>query len=166
MTTKRLTRLALLTAIALIVFLVENAFPPLFAFAPGAKLGLGNAVVLVTIVLFGIPDACIVLLGKCLLGALFSGNVASLLYALPAGLGAFAVMAGLSLLMPRIGVVGIALAGAVVHNAVQVCVACLITGVNMAGLLPILLIASLIAGAIVGATSYLTVRFLPPRVYA
>lgn len=166
MTAKRITRIALLTAVALIMFLVENAFPPLFAFAPGAKLGLGNAVILVALMLLGYSDALIVLLGKCFLGALFSGNAASLLYSMPAGLSSFAVMALLyGLLCPRIGLLSVSLAGAAVFNAVQLGVASLITGVNIMGVLPLMLVASTVAGVVVGLAAWLTVRLLPSKIY-
>lgn len=165
MTAKRMTRIALFTAIALIMFMVENAFPPLFAFAPGAKLGLGNAVILTALVLLGYSDALAVLLLKCFLGALFSGNAASLLYSLPAGLVSFAVMAGLyAFVFPHVSVMSISLTGAVAFNTVQLFVACLITGVNIMGVLPLMLIASICAGVVVGLAAWLTVRYLPPSV--
>lgn len=166
MTAKRITRIALFTAIALIAFMIEAAFPPLFAFAPGAKLGLGNAVVLLAIVMLGYTDAFIVLLGKCFLGALFSGNIASILYSLPAGLAAFIVTALLyAFAFPHVGLMSISLASAVTFNAVQLGVACGITGVNIMGVLPLMLIASVAAGIVVGLAAWLTVRFLPPKTY-
>jgi len=52
--TRRLTRLGLLTAMALVLFLVEAALPrPL----PWMKLGLGNAAVLAALLLFGAGPA-------------------------------------------------------------------------------------------------------------
>ena len=166
MTTKRITRIALFTAIALIAFLIEAAFPPLFTFAPGAKLGLANAVVFTALILLGYGDALIVLISKCFLGALFSGNIASLMYSLPAGVAAFAVTAALyCFVFPHISIMSISLLSAVVFNAVQLGVASLITGVNIMGVLPLMLIASVAAGVVVGLATWLTVRLLPPKSY-
>lgn len=50
--TQRLTRLALLTAIALIIFIIEAQIPPLVAI-PGVKMGLANIITLVTLYSFG-----------------------------------------------------------------------------------------------------------------
>lgn len=165
MSAKRITRIALFTAVALIMFMVENAMPPLLSFAPGAKIGLGNAVILVALILLGFTDALIVLILKCLLGSLFSGNMAALMYSLPSGLGSFIVMTVLyGLVFPKISIMSISLAGAVVFNMIQLFVAGLITGVNLMGILPLMLIASVMAGVTVGIAAYLTVRYLPKSI--
>lgn len=163
--TKRLTRTALFAAIALIVFMVENAFPPLMAFAPGAKLGLSNAVILSALILLGYTDAFMVLLVKVLLGSVFSGNVSALLYSMPAALLSYATMAILyRFVFDKISIPSISLLSAVVFNGVQLGVAGYIAGVNLAGILPVMLLASVIAGLIVGMTSWLLVRYLPKKV--
>ena len=86
MSAKRIAYAALLTAIALVLHLLENALPPLLSFAPGAKMGLSNVVSLIALFLLGVPDAYVILIIRCLLGAVFGGNLWSLVYALPAGI--------------------------------------------------------------------------------
>ncbi len=165
MTAKRLTRTALFGAVALIVFLVENAFPPLMSFAPGAKLGLSNAVVFLAIMMLGYTDAFAVLLIKLTLGSVFSGNVAALMYSAPAGLASFAVMALLyRFAFDRIGIPSISLFAAVVFNAVQLGIAGAISGVNLMGLLPVMLVAGVLAGFTVGLICWLTVRYIPEKI--
>ena len=51
--------LAMLTALALVISLFESIIPLPFI-APGAKLGLSNIVILVTLVVFGFKEGFIV----------------------------------------------------------------------------------------------------------
>lgn len=145
--------------------MVENAFPPLVAFAPGAKLGLSNAVILTALILLGYSDALIVLVVKVLLGSVFSGNIAALLYSAPAALLSYATMAVLyRFAFDKISIPSISLFSAVVFNGVQLGIASYIAGVNLVGILPVMLLASVIAGLIVGMTSWLLVRYLPKKI--
>ncbi|HAL88002.1 MAG TPA: heptaprenyl diphosphate synthase, partial [Clostridiales bacterium] len=63
METKRITRLALLTAIALTIFLVEAQIPALVPI-PGIKLGLANIVTVFTVYALGAKDGCLVLAAR------------------------------------------------------------------------------------------------------
>jgi len=164
--TQRITRLALFTAAALILTLVENALPPLLIFAPGARMGLANAVILTALILFGPIDAVVVLVAKCLLGALFAGNPAALLYSVPAGVISFALQyLSYQFFFPKISLMSISLSGAVAHNMTQLLIASLIFGVNLFYVLPLTLIASVIAGLFVGLSAYFTVKYLPKSVF-
>ena len=75
-------RIALLTALSLILFLLEGLLPlPLPV--PGAKLGLAALVTLFA--LYTLPhmrDAFLVLLLRILLAAAFGGGIAPMLYSL------------------------------------------------------------------------------------
>ena len=166
MTTKNITVTALYTAIALVLHLVENALPPLFAFAPGAKMGLANIVSLVAIFTLGSAQAYAILIIRCLLGSIFGGNLFSLVYSLPAGLVSLtAQLVLIKLLVPRISVVTVSFIGAVLHNAVQLLVASIIVKTNLVSVLPLMLFASVIAGLAVGFTAYFTLKYLPERTY-
>ena len=68
---RRLVLCALLASGALVLSYVESLFPlplPL----PGARLGLGNAMVLLALLLFGLREAAGVLATKVLLSALLA----------------------------------------------------------------------------------------------
>ena len=67
---RRLTRLALLTAIALTIFLVEAQLPALTA-VPGIKLGLANIVTVYAVFTMGPGDALLILCARVFLGAVF-----------------------------------------------------------------------------------------------
>lgn len=115
-------RIAILTALSLILFLLEGLLPlPLPV--PGAKLGLAAVVTLVA--LYMLPHTCdafLVLLLRILLAAAFGGGIAPMLYSLAGGAASFAAMA---LLKARtsFSVVGISAVGGFLHNMGQLGVA-------------------------------------------
>lgn len=166
METRRITYLGLFTAAALVLHVVESALPPLLAFAPGAKMGLGNVVSLVAVFILGVADAYFILTVRCLLGAIFGGGIWSLAYSLPAGVISLTVEVLLvKLLLPRISIVSVSFVGALLHNAVQLFVASVTVGVNLLPILPLFMLASVIAGLFVGFTAYFTIKYLPPKTY-
>ena len=120
----RLTRLALLTAVALTMFVVEQQLPPL-APIPGIKLGLANAVTLYVLRTGRVRDAAMVLAARIILGNLVCGTVAAMLYAAGGGLCAFAVMALLRRAVLQTWVLGVL--GALGHSLGQMAVAVAIT---------------------------------------
>lgn len=166
MNAKRITYNALLLAVAMALTVLEHSLPPLFAFAPGAKLGLSNAVCLFAVLFLGIPDATVILIGKCLFGALFAGNVGALLYSLPAGTASLLIeIVMLKTVFPLFSITGISVTGAVVFNAVQLIVASLITGTALYAALPVFLLASVTAGMFTGLAVYYLFKSLPKSVY-
>ena len=74
----RITRLALLTAIALTIFLAEAQLPAL-ATVPGVKLGLANIATVYAVFVMGPGDALLVLSARVFLGAVFSGQMMTLI---------------------------------------------------------------------------------------
>ena len=69
----RVTRLALLTAIALTIFMAEAQLPALTAI-PGIKLGLANIVTVYVMFAMGSRDALLVLSGRCFWGRCSPGS--------------------------------------------------------------------------------------------
>lgn len=117
-TTKRIAADALFTALGLIVFLIESLFPPLFI--PGAKMGLANIFSLAALVLYGPADAFAVVAARTLLGSMFAGNIASLMYSLTGGCAAMAVSAILIYaLYPKVSIIAVSIVAAIMHNIVQ-----------------------------------------------
>lgn len=167
MNSKTIARLSLFTAVALIMTLVENALPPLFWFAPGAKLGLANLLSLITLFTDGVVGGYVVLIIRILLSSLFGGNFTALVYALPAGLISFSVQVVLvKFCLKQVGVVTISVIGGVVHNVVQTVIASLITGVNLYSLTIYSLPAGFIAGLFVGVVAFFTLKRLPNKFFS
>lgn len=166
MTAKRITYLSLFTAAALALSLLESALPPLFAFAPGTKLGISNAVVLCAVLILGVSDAFVVLIVKCLLSSTFQGNIGGLMYSVPAGVFALIIEAVLiKFLTGKISITAVSLSGAFIHNITQLGIASLITEINLLPLMPLFLLASAAAGVFTGLLSYYTLRYFPKKYY-
>ena len=71
--TRKLALMALLTAIALTIFVIEAQIPAPVPI-PGVKLGLANIITLITMCLMGKKEAGAVLLVRVLMGAMFAGS--------------------------------------------------------------------------------------------
>ena len=146
---RRITQMALLTAIALTIFMAEAQIPVPIPI-PGIKLGLANIVTLFALYALGPGQALLILMARCLLGAVFAGNMNALIFSVLGGVTAMAVMIGLSRLK-GLSVYGVSVGGAAAHNCGQVAAAVLTLG-STAPLyyLPVLLGVSLFTGALTG----------------
>ena len=154
LTTKQLTLCALLTAMALALSYLENLFPLTLAIpVPGVKLGLANIVTVFALCALGPGEALLILLARCLLGALFAGNMNALLFSLLGGLSAMGTMILLSR-RKGLSLYGVSVGGAAAHNCGQIAAAMLTLG-NSAPLyyLPVLLAVSLLTGGLTGLAS-------------
>ncbi len=89
--TRRLVLMALLTAAALTVFVIEAQLPAPVP-VPGVKLGLANIITLVTMKLLGKRAAGAVLSVRVLMGAMFAGSPSTLLFSAAGGALAYLVM--------------------------------------------------------------------------
>ena len=161
LTTKQLTLCAVLTALALAFSYLENFFPLSLAIPiPGIKLGLANIVTVFALYALGPAQALLILTGRCLLGAVFAGNMNALIFSLLGGFSAMLVMILLSKYR-HLSIYGVSIGGAAAHNCGQIAAACLTLG-SMAPLyyLPILLGASLITGAVTGVAAACLFRVL------
>ena len=161
LTTRQLTLCAVLTAMALGLSYLENFFPLSLAIPlPGIKLGLANIVTLFALYALGPGQALLILVARCLLGAVFAGNMNALIFSVLGGMTAMLVMIGLSRLK-RLSVYGVSVGGAAAHNCGQVAAAVLTLG-NTAPLyyLPVLLTVSLFTGALTGLVTACLIRAL------
>ncbi|GHV02313.1 heptaprenyl diphosphate synthase subunit I [Clostridia bacterium] len=164
MNTKKLLYLALLTAAGLVLHLAESWLPPVLVFAPGTKVGLANVVTLFALIVFGWREGLIVLIARCLLGSLFSGNIGmGLVYSLSGGVAAYLVMTVLySFAFPRVSLAAVGILGACAHNIVQLLVASFFVGeVRVFYLLPFNIAASFAAGMFICLVVQYTIKYLP-----
>ena len=161
LTTKQLTLCAVLTAMALALSYLENFFPLSLAIPiPGIKLGLANIVTVFALYVLGPGQAMLILLARCLLGAVFAGNMNALIFSLLGGVSAMLMMILLSR-RRRLSVYGVSVGGAAAHNCGQVAAAVLTLG-NTAPFyyLPVLLGVSLFTGALTGLVTACLFRAL------
>ena len=118
----RLTRLALLTAIALTIFMAEAQIPVAVPI-PGVKLGLANIVTVYAVFVLGPGDALMILTARVFLGAVFSGQMMTLFYSLGGGLLCWAVLTLLRRLFTKEQLWLCSPVSAVFHNLGQLLVA-------------------------------------------
>lgn len=153
---KRVVTDGLLTAIALVIYVVELQIPiPLPV--PGVKLGLSNIVTLFALFFTGPVDALLILLVKIFLGSLFSGNITAVLFSLGGGLLCYFVTILLKRLVTERQIWVLGVLGAIAHNIGQMIVAVVYTGTKEIALyLPVLILAAVFTGLFTGlAAQYL-----------
>ena len=165
---RKLALMAVLTAIALIVFIIEAQIQlPLPI--PGTKLGLANTVTLFalffvkrsdnTSISLGTVDAFMILICRLILGAVFSGRIIAFLYSLAGGLLAFLVQALLRRFVSEKQVWVCGVFGAIFHNLGQILMAAFIMGtLRVVAYLPLLIIAGVITGVITGLIAQFSLR--------
>lgn len=160
----RLTRCAVLTALALALSAAESLVPlTVIIPLPGLRLGLANLVTVYALCRLGRKEALSILTARCVLGSLIGGNLMALAFSLSGGLLALAVMAAL-IRLPFLSLFGVSIAGAAAHNTGQILAAMLLLGGRAPLLyLPPLLLCSLITGAATGGVSILLVHKVPYR---
>lgn len=154
MKTKKTVHLALFTALALILSLVESALPPL-APIPGIKLGLANVVTLILLQYFSPTQVFCVLLARILLSCIFAGQAMSLLYSLTGGILCFLCMWSVKSLLGGRYVVLTSMTGGCCHNIGQLLAAWLITATpGVLAYLPVLLISGILTGLFTGLCAH------------
>ncbi len=125
---KKVTNIALLTAMALAISLIEHMIPipvPI----PGAKLGFSNMIILLTLYFYGMKSALLVGVLKSFLLMLITGSVTAFFYSFAgAVLASLAMGLSLKLLNRFSSFVGISEIGAFFHNLGQILVAAIFMG--------------------------------------
>ncbi|MCX4286497.1 MAG: Gx transporter family protein [Clostridia bacterium] len=162
---KRVATLAVLTAMGLIMFMVESLFPPLFL--PGAKMGLSNIFSMLTLFLLGPTEAFVLVVVRTVLGSMFTGNMSTLMYSLTAGIVSVAVSSVLvQFVYPKISIVAISVVSAIMHNVTQNVVFCLVSNTpEMFSYMPWLALLGILAGVIVGFAVWFILRMVPTRTF-
>ncbi len=155
---KRLTQLSLLTAMALIMFIIELRIPNLVPI-PGVKLGLANIITVYAVYRFKAGETAMLVLVRILLGAMFSSNPSSLIYSMA---GAFCCLCGMLLIrkiIPQNYIWLSSVLGAVLHNTGQILAAMLVMHTfAIFAYYPILLVTGSIAGLFTGMCAQLVLK--------
>lgn len=144
---KRLCLYGIFTALCLVFGYIESLVPLAFI-APGIKLGLSNAVVLMLAIKGDIKGAFAVNITRILLSALLFGSAMSLIFALSGGIMSLTATCLLKKLK-GIGILGLSIAGGTVHNIFQAAAAAFIIGKGVLYYLPVLLIGGALSGALI-----------------
>lgn len=153
-----ITRLGILTAVALVLGYVEHLIP--ITAIPGVKLGLANTVLLYALYLLDTKNAVLLMLLKVGLSGVLFGGIAAMLYSFAGG-----VVSLISMILIKkikgVSVIGVSVCGAAAHNVGQMAVACFVVGTRtVLAYLPVLLIAAVITGSLTGIIAKYTFRGL------
>ena len=157
MKTKKLTVMALTTALAMILSFVESQIPA-FVAVPGVKMGLANIAVVFALYKLDWKEAVVVSLIRVVLVSILFGTVASLFYSLA---GAVLSLLGMGLLKKtgRFTEIVVSVAGGVLHNIGQIAMACILLETDaLKYYLPFLLVSGILAGVVIGVVSAILVR--------
>lgn len=148
----RVAYFGVFVALALIFSYVESLIP--FSVGiPGVKLGLANLILVIALYKMRPGEAYLLSVTRVLLSGFLFGNMASIMYSLAGGLLSLTVMA----LLKRskgFSVIGVSVAGGVFHNVGQLLVAVFVVETaSLVWYLPVLLIAGLLTGLVIGLVS-------------
>ena len=157
--TMRLVLTGLIFALALILTVIENSFPPLPLPVPGVKFGLSNIAVMYALFFLSKGQAYTIAILKALFVFATRGLIAALL-SLCGGLFSLTLMLVILLLFrDRVSYLVISISGAVAHNIGQfVAITFIYTGFYLLAYLPLLLVSGVIAGIITATL----LRFIIP----
>ncbi len=160
MNIKRLTELALLSSVALIIFVIELRIPNPVPI-PGVKLGLANIVTVYAVFRYRPAETAMIVTMRLLLGAMFSGNPSALLYSAAGALCCLLGMLALRRFLPEEQIWLCSVIGAMLHNIGQITAAVIIMqSFSVTAYLPLLLVTGSLAGAFTGICAQLLVKRL------
>lgn len=164
--TNKMIFLSLLVSIGLALSVIESTIP-LPIPIPGARLGLSNIVILVSLVIFGFKDALIVSILKSVVLMLVTGSISSFIYSISgAVLSVIVMIVAYKYFLNIFSLIGVSILGAVAHNTAQVSVAAIImSNIKIFFYLPVLLLMSLFTGYFVGISSKYISKNLKNKAY-
>ena len=158
MNTKKLAALSLLTAIALVIYILESMIPPLVP-VPGIKLGLANVITLFVLVYYGAREAAMVLTVRVILSSIFVGQITYFFYSVAGAAAAFLIMWLFTRINRKRFLWFTGAIGGIFHNLGQILVAVLIMGSPyILSYFPFLMISGIITGLFTGTCVQLLIK--------
>lgn len=158
--TRKLALMAMLTAVSLIVFIIEAQIPPLVPI-PGIKLGLANVITLVAMVILGRKEAGAILFVRIVMGSVFAGGVSGFMFSAAGGFMAYLIMCLTIKAFPEKLLWVVSILGALGHNIGQLAVSVWVTGTpSILVYAPALIASGIITGAFTGLAAVHLVRAL------
>lgn len=160
--TKQIALCGIFLALSLALSYMERFIPlQLVIPLPGIKLGLANIVTMLALCLFPKHYALLILIPRCVLGAVFGGGITALAFSLCGGLLALGCMM-LGMKASGVSIYGISILGSAAHNIGQIIAAMvLMKSVYIGAYLPYLLIVAVFTGLLTGSICAGILRVLP-----
>ena len=150
MKVRKIVYMSLLTAVALIIFVIEAQIPSVVPI-PGVKLGLANIIIVYAMFTLGPAPTLMILVCRVFMSSVFFGQTMSLFYSLGGGILCFCSMLVMRKLVTIHQIWVCSAVGAIFHNIGQILVAILITRtIGLVVYLPVLLVSGIISGIFTG----------------
>ena len=116
MNIKEYVYVSLLTAAAVVMGIIESSLPPFFSFAPGAKVGLANLVMIIAVFTLRWRQVWVMQILRLLITALFTG-FSVFLYSFAGGILSLLAMYLMKQFGPKlVSMIGISTVGGFFHN--------------------------------------------------
>ena len=159
MSIRKISIMAILTAGAIIISIIESFIPSIGI--PGVKLGLANIVVLITLYELGIGEAIFVNLSRVFLTGLLRGTILTMgfLMSLTGAILSLGIMILFYLLIKKFSIIGVSVIGAIFHVIGQIVIAMIFLSTPyILYYLPIISVSAIVTGVFVGITAQLVIR--------
>lgn len=152
--------IAMLAAQAVVISMIEMLIPSPFSFAPGAKLGFANLIIIIALFTLPLKYSIQVLIIRLLVTALLGGTLSTFLYSATGGILSFIAMLLAKQLGPkRVSIIGISVLGGVMHNVGQLLMASLMAqSWTVMNYLPVLSLTGILSGFLVGVLGNLLLQ--------
>lgn len=153
--TYKIVYMGLLVSMALALSLIERILPIPFI-APGAKLGLANLIIIISVyTLDSYKDSFIILILRILLSSTLGGSMSSLLYSISGGILSFIITIFVKHLGSNyVSIIGVSTSAGVFHNIGQLFAASIIfKNINIFLYLPLLSISGIGTGIFIGLSA-------------
>ena len=154
---EKLTKMAMLVALAMIFSYIETLIPVPLPI-PGIKLGVANMAIIVVMFTIGYSEAVCVDILRVVLTAMMFGNFNSFIFSISGAVLSIVVM-GILKKTDKFSEVGISVAGGVMHNVGQIIAAVFIMETPaIAYYLPVLMISGIVTGVVIGIVAALIIK--------
>ena len=146
---RQITTMGMLVALAMVLGFVET-LTPINLGIPGMKLGLANIVVVIALFLFDIKTAVVVSILRIILIAMTFGNMSMMFYSIAGASLSLLSMIAISKIK-SFSLISVSIVGGIMHNVGQIICAAFVVRTNgVFTYLPVLMIAGLVSGALIG----------------
>lgn len=157
---KKVARMGVFIALAMIFSYIEVLIPFNFGI-PGVKLGIANIVTVTSLYVFSTGETFGISVIRIVLMGILFGNGMSLLYSLAGGLLSFLAM-WIGKRTSWFSVMGVSVAGGVFHNVGQILAVMLVMKNTMfVAYLPVLFVAGVVTGYLIGLLANKIIELLP-----
>ena len=156
MKAENLTRIALLSSLAIICGYIESLIPVISS-VPGIKLGISNAVILFAIFRIDKASAFFIMLIKVIVSSMLFAGFNVFIYSLCGGILSFLAMCLVKKL--KFSIITICMLGAVFHNLGQLFAAAfMLKSLSVFYYMPVLLLSGLILGFVTGSVCKILIK--------